>query len=283
MLRMLIVEDERWEREGLTDFLDWNSLGIELSGLACDGIEGLEQARAIRPDIIITDIKMPGMDGLKMSGKVQEFLPDVKTIILTGYDDFKLAQEAINIKANAYILKPVEENDLLEVIKKVTDECINNKKRQEENNKILKLLDETSKKAANLIPLDSLNAKINVEELSHIESKSNKDDSMVKKVEQLIAAGYNSNISLKTIAVEIYISPNYLGSIFKKNTGLSFNDYLCRVRMEKARELLQSPKNNVSCVARKVGIPNTSYFCILFKNAYGVAPGEFQESVFHNF
>ena len=162
MLKMLIVEDERWEREGLADFLDWNSLGIEVSGLACDGIEGLEQAKIIRPNIIITDIKMPGLDGLKMSGKVREFLPDVKIIVLTGYDDFKLAREAISISANAYILKPVEQNELFEVIKKVSTECFSYLSNQEENEKIKELLNKSIKKDANAIFLDILRGKANM-------------------------------------------------------------------------------------------------------------------------
>jgi two-component system, response regulator YesN len=111
------------------------------------------------------------------------------------------------------------------------------------------------------------------------EKRSNKDEYIVKKVEQIIVERYKSDISIKTIAAEIYLSPNYIGSIFKKCTGKPFNDYLCQYRLEKAKELLNSPKNNVSRVARDVGIPNTSYFCNLFKNMFGIAPGEYQEMV----
>lgn len=143
MLKLLIVEDEKWEREGLMEFLDWGSLGIELSGAACDGFEGIDKACILRPDIIITDIKMPGMDGLKMSQSIREFIPDVKIIILTGYDDFKLAQEAININTYAYILKPVEEEELLEVLKKVKEECFSDGKKKEEQKMLKVLLDES--------------------------------------------------------------------------------------------------------------------------------------------
>lgn len=538
MLKMLIVEDEKWEREGLVDFLDWNSLGIELSGVACDGVEGIEKARLICPDIIITDIKMPGMDGLKMSRSIREFMPFVKIVILTGYDDFKLAKEAISISANAYILKPVEEDELLDVLKKVIEECSKDNKKKEEGKMLKVLLDESllstrrellsallkekvseeilhriislgiipycgkmavfsislcpgsgenstgideaglervdmdridvalksgivdcgihftatlyekegtmsiivgqnnlssdmmdqaaeaitayyqkndchvfigigaiveriddlylsgrqakdamiysqfwgdryivpyplienlqhenassvgdflsrgnyftkqlmqSLRAADEAKTHSLLQELfqlindsrwadsnmisnflygllnetsllfyntiltdvdegmagilllNLSDLRSIrehvfsffnkalavirEKRNNKDESIVKKVEQIIEERYKSDISIKTVAAEIYLSPNYLGSIFKKCTGKPLNDYLCQYRMEKAKEMLQSPKNKVSKVAREVGIPNVSYFCLLFKDMFGIAPGEYQEIV----
>lgn len=537
MLKLLIVEDEKWEREGLMEFLDWGSLGLELSGSACDGFEGVDKARILHPDIIITDIKMPGMDGLKMSQIIREFIPEVKIVILTGYDDFKLAQEAINISANAYILKPVEEEELLDVLKRVMDECYSDAKKKEEQKMLKVLLDESFiksrrellltlikdedskdavKKALDMRILpsagnysviafgpgktgeispagepavkgslavelegadtalrsDLIKAGINfatavcdddkamfivttpkdmspnglinaagiisdyygkrgvgtlagvgspVEDMGELyrtgrqaresldfasfwqetgivdyaalvslqqenaaktgdflakgnaftkrlmnalraadiemidsllddmfklveeskwldrnmitnflygllnetslifgganlkeqeegaagallfglkdyrslkdyvyqffeksadtirDKKNNKDEYIVKKVEQIVTERYRDDISIKTIAAEIYISPNYLGSIFRKCTGVQLNDYISRFRMEKAKELLQSPKNKVSKVAREVGMPNVSYFCQVFKEMYGIAPGEYQE------
>ncbi len=535
MLKMLIVEDEKWEREGLIDFLDWPALGIELCGLACDGIDGLEKARMFMPDIIITDIKMPGLDGLKMSSEIREFIPDTKIIILTGYDDFKLAQEAININANAYILKPVEEEELLKVLQEVISRCEKDASRTEQERKLLMLINEKAELARNEMLLELLKdkaatgvlekakmegilpqncrytviavkcfqaetdsdsdgksdikskniegvfrddcygvvsveliyeaeklvylivsrektisedlqaikaasekvlcenetfdafagigigtddpgqlyiscrqaaealdysvfwgdkkvcvyseleaivqyysystgeflsrgnyyikqlmhsvraadneridqllsemfefidkcrwagremivnflfgllnetsllfyspAQTNIDEsaagspllsmndfaaikqyictfynsvVQRIQQKmNNKDENIVQKVEQIIMERYCSDLSIKTIAAEVYLSPNYLGNIFKKCTGRSLNDFICQFRMEKAKELLQSPKCRVSKVAAQIGIPNTSYFCMLFKETYGIAPGEYQEMIKH--
>jgi CheY-like chemotaxis protein len=88
MYQLLIVEDEKWEREGLKDFLDWESLGIKVSGCACNGVEGKKMAEELNPHIIITDIKMPLMDGIQMAREIRAFLPDAKIIILTGYAEF---------------------------------------------------------------------------------------------------------------------------------------------------------------------------------------------------
>lgn len=136
MLTMLIVEDERWEREGLAEFLDWPALGIGTVETAFDGIDGLEKALLLQPDIIITDIRMPGMNGLDMAKQIREKLPQVHIIILTGYDDFTYAREAIRFHAAEYLLKPVEEAEMLTVITRVVGSCQEERQLQlEEANK----------------------------------------------------------------------------------------------------------------------------------------------------
>jgi two-component system response regulator YesN len=114
--KLLIVEDEVWEREGLTDFLNWSELDIEVVGTAANGIQGIKMAKEHLPDIIMTDIRMPVMDGLKLSEEVKRFLPDCRIIIITGYDDFKYAKDAIHIGVYDYLLKPVQKQQLLNAL-----------------------------------------------------------------------------------------------------------------------------------------------------------------------
>ncbi|MCL6602752.1 MAG: response regulator [Paenibacillus sp.] len=123
MYKMLIVEDERWEREGLVDFLDWESMGISTVETASDGIEGLERAFSIKPDIVITDIQMPGRNGIEMAKLILERLPEVRIVVLTGYDDFEYAREALRFGAVDYVLKPVEEEEMLGTMLKVVQGC----------------------------------------------------------------------------------------------------------------------------------------------------------------
>lgn len=119
MYKLLIVEDERWEREGLVEFIDWSELNIEIVGTAINGIQGLHMAKEKLPDIIITDIRMPKMDGLELTAKVKHFLPDCKIILITGYDDFMYAKEAIHMGVSDYLLKPVHKVQLLDALNKV--------------------------------------------------------------------------------------------------------------------------------------------------------------------
>lgn len=112
MYRMLIVEDDKFNREGLVNFLDWNSLGIEVAGCACNGLEGKTMAEEIRPHIIVTDIIMPKLDGIQMSKEIRTFLPDSVIILLSGYDDFQYAKQSFEFHAFAYLLKPVQKDPL---------------------------------------------------------------------------------------------------------------------------------------------------------------------------
>lgn len=116
MYKLLIVEDEKWEREGLRDFLDWSSMGIEVAGCACNGAEGVRMAELYKPEIILTDIMMPKMDGIHMGSNIRAFLPDTRIIILSGYDDFQYAKQTFSFHAFAYILKPISKEKLEEVI-----------------------------------------------------------------------------------------------------------------------------------------------------------------------
>ncbi|NLG88396.1 MAG: response regulator [Clostridiaceae bacterium] len=165
MYRLLIVEDEKWEREGLRDFLDWKSLGIEVSGCACNGVEGRKIAEEIRPHIIITDIKMPLMDGIQMARDVRAFLPDTKIIILTGYDEFEFAKQTFDFHAFAYLLKPIRRIDLELVIKNVLDELEREESINEEITALKSEWMEYARKNRDYLLIDFLNQKT---ELKHI-------------------------------------------------------------------------------------------------------------------
>jgi two-component system response regulator YesN len=119
LIKLFLVEDEVVMREGIKRRIDWASENIDFVGEAADGELALPMILESRPDIVITDIKMPFMDGLTLSEKVKKELPDTKIIILSGYDEFTYAQEALRIGVTEYLLKPVAPAALLESIRKV--------------------------------------------------------------------------------------------------------------------------------------------------------------------
>lgn len=137
MYKLLIVEDEKWEREGLVDFLDWSELEINIVGAAANGVQGLKLAKEYQPDIIITDIKMPIMDGMEFTREVRQFLPDCRIIIITGYDDFEYAKEAIQLGVYEYLLKPIQKDQLLDALNK-TVESIKQERNQAEYVRVLR-------------------------------------------------------------------------------------------------------------------------------------------------
>lgn len=105
--RILLIDDEPVVREGISENIDWNSHGFELVGSCRDGREGIEAIERRKPDVVITDICMPFVDGLELAGWISEQHPAIRTILLTGYDDFEYAREAVRLQVNDFILKPI--------------------------------------------------------------------------------------------------------------------------------------------------------------------------------
>src|SRR4029079_15581294 len=117
--KVFLVEDEIVTREGIRDTIDWAAVGYQFCGEAPDGEIALPLIREQRPETVITDIKMPFMDGLQLCRILRETLPETKMIILSGHDEFKYAQEAIQIGVTDYRLKPIVPQDLLAALRKV--------------------------------------------------------------------------------------------------------------------------------------------------------------------
>ena len=112
MLKVLVVEDEELIRKGIVLAIDWASLDCVVVGQAANGEEGLEQAEKCRPGLIITDLKMPKMDGLEMIAQLRARGNDAFVIILTAYDSFAYAQQALRLGAVDFLLKPFHDGDL---------------------------------------------------------------------------------------------------------------------------------------------------------------------------
>jgi two-component system response regulator YesN len=124
MIKAVIVEDKYVTRQGLVRDIDWQGLGFELAGQAPNGRKGLELIRTARPDVVITDIMMPDLDGLAMMEQVRESYPDIFFIIISGHDDFEYAQRALKAGAYDYLLKPIELRDVNAVLEKVKQEFL---------------------------------------------------------------------------------------------------------------------------------------------------------------
>lgn len=120
MLKVFLVEDEYVVREGIKN-IDWNAYGYEFCGEASDGEIALPLIRKAQPDIVITDIKMPFMDGLELAGQIRKEYPDIEIIILSGYEEFGYAQEAISLGVSKYLTKPIGAQDLLKEMDEIRD------------------------------------------------------------------------------------------------------------------------------------------------------------------
>lgn len=122
MYKVVIVDDDRIIRKGLSSVIPWGAYGFRLAGEAADGETGVELIERENPHIVVSDIKMPFMDGLEMARICRKKHPKIKFIFLTGYEDFEYAREALKIRAFDYLLKPVDSESLLEKIKEAAAE-----------------------------------------------------------------------------------------------------------------------------------------------------------------
>src|SRR5512134_502288 len=134
--KVFFVEDEAITREGIRDNVDWQASGFEFCGEASDGEMALPLLRAAQPDVLITDIKMPFMDGLQLSKIMRERMPWVKIIILSGHDEFEYAQQAIKLGVTDYLLKPITVQDLQNALQKLTVQLDQEKKEREDLRKL---------------------------------------------------------------------------------------------------------------------------------------------------
>lgn len=145
--KVLLVDDEEEVMNVIEHKIDWESLGFEVIGKAQNGVKALEVAEKMQPDVVITDIKMPYMDGLELARRLKEDNPSVRIMILTGFDEFEYAKEAVHLEVEEYVLKPVNSNELSDCMKRLKsnldkerDEKLNVQKLQQYYMESLELL-----------------------------------------------------------------------------------------------------------------------------------------------
>ena len=122
LYRVLLVDDEQDIREGISRKMDWLGLGFSLVGEAANGQDALELAETLRPDVILTDIKMPFMDGLELCRILTDRLPAARFVVFSGFDDFEYAKQAIQMNVVEYILKPINADELSDVLRRLKEQ-----------------------------------------------------------------------------------------------------------------------------------------------------------------
>lgn len=246
MIRAMLIDDEVWVIKGLLKKIKWSDFFIDIVATATDGIEAYNLAMELKPDLIITDIRMPGIDGLELIEKLNQSLSDSLSIILSGYDDFVYTQKALRIGAFDYILKPVDisefESILLRAVKKMKD-------KHEDKQSIDK-----------------------IEEII----EENVSSSKIRSIIDFIEENYENDINLNGIAGKFDINPSYLSTVFKKHTGKNFSDYIAEIKINKAKQLLLYTDYKVNAICEKLGFTDYRQFVRTFKRIVGKTPLEYK-------
>ena len=243
MLKVLIVEDEEMIRKGIVLTVDWAALDCVVVGEAANGLEGLEAARRLEPSLIITDLKMPQMDGIEMLHTLRAEGCNAYVIILTAYDNFSYAQSALRLGAVDYLLKPFHDGDLENAV-----------------NRLRARMDSETQDPVTLgTPRKGDKSKYVLEAMAYISKHYNDPD-----------------ICVGTVAQSLNISEGYLSHTFKKETDYTLLGYITRYRIHKAMELLKDCRVKVYEVAEQVGYRDIAYFSATFKKYTGISPSEYQ-------
>ena len=243
-----------------------------MAGTYSNPVQAMQQLEEIRPDLIITDVRMPLMDGLEFAHKAKVMLPDVEIVILSGYDDFSYAQTAIKIGVSDYLLKPIKKKDFQKMLRQMYQ-------RIEDKIKQVSYM-ETMQRFA-----DTSYRKIfaEKEEQAQDGSKSTfggiRNENLSKSI--LMAIAYiqdhlQENISLAEVAEHINISKNYLSDLFRKELDVTFVNFVTHLRIEKAKHYLAETDMKMYEISSAVGYPDSAYFSTLFKKHTGKTLSEFR-------
>ena len=258
---VLLVDDEEDVVRTIMVKTDWESLGYRVIGYAHNGVEALEIAEEYQPDVVMTDIKMPYMDGLTLGRKLKEMYPSVKIILFSGFDDFEYAKEAIKLEVEEYLLKPVDPSEISEIFRRIRDTL--DKQRNERQN-----MDKLKEYYLQFF--------LNITEMLKSESIYALDD-VIEKVQVYIRHNYQKDLNQDFIASLFYMNRSYLSTLFRQKTGMKFVDYLNDVRIEKSKEMLSGSSRKMYQISKAVGYDNPKYFFRIFKKKTGITPEQYRE------
>ena len=244
MYNVVIVDDEEIIANGLKTILPWDQYDCQVVGMAYDGEEGLSLIRKARPDILFTDIRMPGLDGLSMIAALKSEFPRLQITVLTGFRDFEYAQTAIKLGVCRFLLKPSKMDELHEALGTMT-ERLGGAEGAEQN------------------PDDGLPDK---QATSFI----------VKKAIAYIEQNYAKKLSLQEVTDYCYVSQWHLSKLINNYAEKSYYDLLNSVRIEKAKELLADPSLKIGDIVDLFGYSDSGHFSRTFKKLTGLSANEYR-------
>jgi YesN/AraC family two-component response regulator len=254
---LMIVDDEPHVRSLLRQCIDWNSLGIEIVAEAGSADEALAVASRRPLSIVCVDICMPVMDGIELARAIRYLSPDAEIVMISGHDNFEYAQRCIRLGVADYLLKPIQEDYLAGVMKKI---CGRLSLRS-------RLPSETRERESSLSPAEI------------VPESPVKGNATICEIVAFIKENYmRPDLSLQSVAQAFYLNPSYVCRAFKQETGENWVDYLTRIRMDRAMQLLRATDKRVYEIAQEVGYSDAKYFSSSFKNFSGQTVHEFRAS-----
>lgn len=253
MYNLLIVDDEEIICKGIKSMIHrMNNPCIHRVFTATELNETRNIVIEIKPEIIITDINMPEINGLQMAEDILETNPDCRLIVLSGYDEFSYARRAIKFGAVDYLLKPASMTELKDALDKAIEQ-INYKKQINEQKDAKE------------------------ERLSQSDNTDLDEKTIIGMAKKFVRQNYNKNIDMAVVSNTVSMNYSYFSKLFKEVTGMNFSEYITSVRMEEARKMLDNPVSKIYEISERVGYDNPKYFSKVFKAYFGLSPEQYKK------
>jgi len=250
MRKVLVVDDEPYMLEGWKTMIDWNAYGFELCAAASDGEEALKLADATQPDLVFTDIRMPGIDGIDLIRKLREMRHPgsgggPKIVIMSGYPVFDYVRRAMPYKIERYMLKPLIPEEIHGLLSELA----------------------ASREAPG------------ADAAADAGGTAEPPGGAVGRVIEYVKEHYRETIRISRLARLVGHHPVYLGRLFKQKTGYSIPEYVHRLRIAEARKLLRRTNHKIAYIAQQLGYHDPDAFTGKFKAMVGVTPSEYRSGV----
>lgn len=236
-LRVLLVDDEIMIREGFKKLFDWEAHECVIVGEAADGMEAITKIDEEQPDIVIMDINIPIINGLKVIQLSRVKYPSMAFVIVSGYDDFSYCREALRLQITDYILKPVNYEEF--------GPCIDRLKISFYNNEVK-------------------------------EKPVVKKERVITGITKYMQEHLSEDVSLHILSEEFHLNSQYISQLFKNEIGVNFLTYLTNIRMEHAKKLLLSTSLSIAEVSEQSGYGDYRVFTKVFKKSEGITPSQYR-------
>lgn len=236
-LRVLLVDDEIMIREGFKKLFDWEAHECVVVGEAADGMEAITKIDEEQPDIVIMDINIPIINGLKVIQLSRVKYPSMAFVIVSGYDDFSYCREALRLQITDYILKSVNYEEF--------GSCIDRLKISLYNNEVK-------------------------------EKPVVKKERVITGITKYMQEHLSEDVSLHILSEEFHLNSQYISQLFKNEIGVNFLTYLTNIRMEYAKKLLLSTSLSIAEVSEQSGYGDYRVFTKVFKKSEGITPSQYR-------
>jgi len=248
---VVVAEDEELLLNSLIQKIESMDLNFEVIGKAQTGAQAFDLVKDLTPDLLISDIRMPIVDGITLLENVHDRYPYIKTIIVSGFSDFEYARRAIKINVSEYLLKPIDPKELYSA-------------------------------------LLSIKTKLELEQSTYTDifndaMTRNTPEQIAKALREYINCHYNEEINLNLIAYGMNYSSSYLTKIFCMQYEISPSKYMISLRMSRAKYLLyHNQELSIKQIGEIIGYHDQGYFSRIFKKYVGISPLEYRESISGN-